>query len=125
MNLTEKVYQSQDVNKFCLLIFVSKNIVGAGSSGSVVANRLSENFKVLLLEAGGEPYYGTYTPANALFMLTQPEVQWNFQTVPQGKACLAMNNHVSVYGWVDAKVSAMKINLLVSSFYHLAHRNQN
>ncbi|XP_037035314.1 glucose dehydrogenase [FAD, quinone]-like isoform X2 [Bradysia coprophila] len=25
-------------------------------------------------------------------MLTQPEVQWNFQTVPQKHACLAMNN---------------------------------
>lgn len=82
-----KKYKTKDSGNLYVYLY----IVGAGSTGSVVANRLSETFKVLLLEAGGDPYIGTYTPGNALLMMTQPELQSKFQTVPQKNACLAMN----------------------------------
>jgi len=60
-------------------------IVGAGSAGCVLANRLSADphAKVLLLEAGGaddSPYI--HTPA-MMGMLPDSKFDWRFRTVPQ------------------------------------------
>jgi len=60
-------------------------IVGAGSAGCVLANRLSNDpkTKVLLLEAGGaddSPYI--HTPA-MMAMLPDSKYDWRFRTVPQ------------------------------------------
>jgi choline dehydrogenase-like flavoprotein len=60
-----------------------------------VANRLSEDFNVLLLEAGGEPTPLSAVPALALLMLGQPNIDWGYRTVPQTAGCLSMNNRVS------------------------------
>jgi choline dehydrogenase len=62
-------------------------IVGAGSAGCVLANRLSEdpNTKVLVLEAGGpDNYPGLKTPWlwKSLF---GTEVDWNYKTEPQAQ----------------------------------------
>ena len=70
--------------------------VGAGSAGAVVANRLSKQFKVLLLEAGGEPNPLQSIPAFDTLMLQQPLVDWNFTIEPQKHACFAMKNNVSI-----------------------------
>ncbi|GFT25762.1 glucose dehydrogenase [Nephila pilipes] len=59
-------------------------IVGAGSAGSVVANRLSEEpcVSVLLLEAGGKPPMINDIPALArTFFFT--DLDWAYKTVPQ------------------------------------------
>ncbi len=60
-------------------------IIGAGSAGCVLANRLSADgrSKVLLLEAGGpDKKQEIHIPA-AFSKLFKSEVDWNYQTAPQ------------------------------------------
>lgn len=59
-------------------------IVGAGSAGCVLANRLSEDpsCKVLLLEAGGKNRFHTTIPG-AYAMLHRSPIDWAFWTEPQ------------------------------------------
>lgn len=68
-------------------------VVGAGSGGSVVANRLSENsnWKILLIEAGGPEGYLSQIPMLvSLFQLTNYN-NWGYEVEPQRRACLGMN----------------------------------
>lgn len=66
-------------------------IVGAGSAGAVVANRLSEigHWKVLLLEAGGDETEISDVPLLAGY-LQLSKLDWKYKTEPQGTSCLAM-----------------------------------
>ncbi|WP_405877961.1 GMC family oxidoreductase N-terminal domain-containing protein [Streptomyces sp. NBC_01384] len=60
-------------------------IVGAGTAGSVLANRLTEDpdVRVLLLEAGG-PWIPAAVDAAPLWVtLLGTEVDWGYRTVPQ------------------------------------------
>ena len=61
-------------------------IVGAGTAGCVVANRLSADPKnrVLLVEAGGkDDYFWINIPVGYLFTIGNPRTDWCFETVPQ------------------------------------------
>ncbi|CAH0548918.1 unnamed protein product [Brassicogethes aeneus] len=78
-------------------------IIGGGSAGSVMANRLSEveGWRVLLLEAGGHETEITDVPILSLY-LHKSKVDWGYKTEPQDTACQAMiENRCS---WTRGKV---------------------
>jgi choline dehydrogenase len=61
-------------------------IVGAGSAGCVVANRLSADpsARILLLEAGGQDDWIWYhIPVGYLFAIGNPRCDWMYETVDQ------------------------------------------
>jgi choline dehydrogenase len=60
-------------------------VVGAGSAGAVVANRLSANPRnsVLLLEAGPADYPWTRVPVGSARMITNPAINWLYSSEPE------------------------------------------
>jgi len=60
-------------------------IIGAGSAGAVVANRLSADprNKVLLLEAGPASYRWTRIPVGYARMINNPAVNWLYTSEPE------------------------------------------
>jgi len=91
-------------------------IVGAGSAGCVLANRLSADpaNRVLLLEAGGKDnYFWIKIPVGYLYTMMNPRTDWCFQTeaeaglngralnYPRGKTlggCSAINGMIYMRG---------------------------
>jgi len=71
--------QRQDYGQFDYVI------VGAGTAGCALANRLSADPRnqVLLLEAGGsDNYIWTKIPVGYLYCMGNPRTDWGFKTVP-------------------------------------------
>lgn len=67
-------------------------IVGGGSAGAVLANRLSEDpsVKVLLLEAGGSENIVTDLPMAVLQLQTTLGIDWGYKTEPQKASCFGI-----------------------------------
>ncbi|XP_055911317.1 glucose dehydrogenase [FAD, quinone]-like [Eupeodes corollae] len=70
-------------------------VIGAGTAGSVVASRLSENpkWRVLVLEAGGDPPMESMIPA-IYFNIQHSKYNFNYYTEPDDKSCLGYKNQV-------------------------------
>ena len=61
-------------------------VIGAGSAGCVLANRLSADpdLRVLVLEAGpADRTWKTKVPAGAKFVMQDPRLEWGYWTEPQ------------------------------------------
>jgi len=68
-------------------LFADYVIVGAGSAGCVVADRLSEDgARVVLLEAGPTDWHPMiHVPAGALHLRANPLVNWNYYAEPEAE----------------------------------------
>ncbi|MDC1442148.1 GMC family oxidoreductase N-terminal domain-containing protein, partial [Rhodospirillaceae bacterium] len=59
-------------------------IVGGGSSGCVLANRLSENghYNVLLIEAGKDKHILSSIPISFATLMNNPKANWLYKSEP-------------------------------------------
>lgn len=69
-------------------------VVGGGSAGAVVANRLSEvaNWKVLLIEAGPDENEISDVPSLSAY-LQLSKLDWSYKTEPSNRSCLGMKEN--------------------------------
>ena len=92
-DLLASLLQEEDISEETKFDFI---VVGGGSAGCVLANRLSEDgaYSVLLLEAGGTPSPLSSVPALTGYLQMSPQ-DWQFVTEPQEGASQALEGNRS------------------------------
>ncbi len=90
-------------------------VVGAGSAGCVLANRLSEdaNATVLLIEAGSTDTKPEIHVPIAYPNLQLSEVDWQYTTIPQKDACQSMDGRKSAWPRGKTLGGSSSINAMV------------
>ncbi|CAL7944275.1 unnamed protein product [Xylocopa violacea] len=83
--------ESRPIDRYPLYQEYDFVVIGGGSAGAVVTNRLTEipNWNVLLLEAGPDENEVTDVPSLAAY-LQLTKLDWKYKTEPTGRACLGM-----------------------------------
>lgn len=78
-----------DINEFDFII------VGAGTAGCAMANRLTENpnWRVLLIEAGDNENLLMDVPLMVQYLQRNSKVDWSYRTQPSNTSCLAMKDN--------------------------------
>ncbi|KAG5872192.1 hypothetical protein JTB14_026243 [Gonioctena quinquepunctata] len=89
-------------------------IVGRGTAGTVLANRLSEirSWKILLLEAGGLQDEFSDVPAFAGYLYKTP-LNWGYHSTPQKTCCQGMREKKCTYPRGEALGGSGVINIMI------------
>lgn len=89
-------------------------IVGGGSAGSVLANRLTEieDWKVLLIEAGEDPSILSEVPAGFLSQLHSPE-DYSYNVEPERFACHGYKNKLCKWSKGKALGGSSTLNAML------------
>ncbi|MFB9866422.1 GMC family oxidoreductase [Vreelandella sulfidaeris] len=81
----QQTQQSQKTSASSASLEFDYIVIGAGTAGCLLANRLSANphHRVLLIEAGGrDNYHWIHIPVGYLYCINNPRTDWLFRTEP-------------------------------------------